>query len=118
MDIKNDYGLRENEPGVYVATRNGFDVQCPHRQPTPFYAERKDEKGEPIAVRFPQENTYFNVPLCTSVCAKFHVSKKGNTHQLHCQHHGDIVHEMAPNAIKLIPQPKANTPAPEKEPQL
>lgn len=117
MDITNQYGIREHEPGYYVATRNGFDILCPHVMPTPEYVHKKDDKGEDLPVRFPQENTQFRRQLCDSACAKFHISKKADKQYLHCQHHGDIAHELTPKAIRLITKPAAAKTKPETEPK-
>lgn len=116
MDITNQYGIREPEPGYYVATRNGFDVLCPHVMPTPEYVAKKDQQGAELPVRFPQENTFFRRQLCESTCAKFHLSKKGDKHHLHCQHSGDIAHELTPNRLQLQRKPEA--PKPDQEPQV
>ena len=114
MDIKNEYGLIELERGYFKPTRNGFEVLCPHIMPKPVYVDKTDEKGNKLEVRWPQEATEFRQTSCSSICAKFHISKKGDKQLIHCQHEGDVSHELTPSAIKLIPTaPKA----PEKESQ-
>jgi len=108
-NIPNHYGIIEQSPGEYLLTRNGIGVVCPHIPLNTRMLSDKDTGYNPDA-KLPQQNIVMAQSGCSSNCAKFGISKKGDKHLFTCGHSTpEIARELNPGNIllQLAPEPPA-----------